>query len=173
MTYSRGYHDSLSVFYLESLRFNPDKIQLFVNTLRLYNVHFLVTSAIKLDESFSRACQLKFISRIDDLIFYEVLHEDNDYGYFDFVRIAGHVRGDLKLIRQAVLRSLEFYNVNSLLLINPTEGAGFNDNVVVDVRKIALWQDWRGFAERKVQVTWSLNGKSYLWCTKKLNFLFL
>lgn len=159
MTYSRGYHDSLSVFYLESLRFNPEKLILFVNTLRLYNVHFLVTSAMQLDETFSRLCQLKRLQRIDDLIFYEVLHEDNDYGYFDFVKIAGHVQGDLKLIRHAVLSALELYNVNSLLLINPKEAAIFSDNVVVDVKSVPQWwNNWSQFADRTVEVTWSLNG---------------
>ena len=147
------------MFYLESLRFNPDKIPFFVNTLRLYNVHYLVTADVKLDESFSKACQLKYLKKIADLIFYEVLHQDNDYGYFDFVRIPGYIKGDLKLIRQAVLNALELYRVNSLLLINPTEDTGFNKNVVVDVKKIPLWKNWGNFVQKKVQVTWSLKGR--------------
>ena len=161
LTYSRGYHDSLSLFYLESLRFNPDKTPLFVNTLRLYNVHFLVTADTKLDDYFTTACQLKLITKIDDLVFYEVLHEENDYGYFDFIRIPGHIRGDLKLIRQAALTALELYKVNSLLMINPTDDARIIDNIVVDVRRVPLWRDWRGFAQKKAQATWSLSGRLF------------
>ncbi|XP_065056049.1 uncharacterized protein LOC135684418 isoform X2 [Rhopilema esculentum] len=158
MTYSRGYHDSLSVFYLESLRFNPDRMQIFANTLRLYNVHFIATSDIQLDEAFVKACQLKQIAKVEDLIFYEVLHEENDYGYFDFVRLPGYISGDLKLIRQVVLRVSELYNVNSLLLINPKRTIAVNDNVVADVEKRSLWNNFYGQSEEKLQVTWSSNG---------------
>ena len=162
MTYSRGYHDSLSVFYLESLKFTPDKIKMFVNALRLYNIHFLVTSDMRLREPFAKACQLKQLKKINDLIFYEVLHQDNDYGYFDFVRIPGHIRGDLKLIRQPVLDALELYQVNNLLLINPHEGTRATDSVIVDVKKVPLLKSWDDFAQKKVIVTWSLNGSLFL-----------
>ena len=162
MTYSRGYHDSLSVFYLESLRFNPDRMQLFANTLRLYNVHFIATSDIQLDEAFVKACQLKQIAKIEDLIFYEALHEENDYGYFDFVRLPGYISGDLKLIRQVVLRMSELYNVNSLLLINPKRSMAVNDNIVADVERRSLWNSFYGQSEEKLQVTWSSNGIPFL-----------
>ncbi len=65
-----------------------------------------------------KTCQMKHLATIEDLVFYELLHQDSDYGYFDFVRIAGNIRGDLKLIRESVLKTLDVYSVNSVMKIN-------------------------------------------------------
>ena len=144
---------------MESLQFNPDRTDIFVNTLRLYNVHYVVTSSTKLDAAFTNACKMKEIAKIDDLVFYEVLHEDPDYGYFEFIRIPGRIRGELKLIRQAVLKLIELFNVNSLLIVNPHESLDVTDDVIVDVRRFGFWEGWGNFTQQKVHVTWTLKGR--------------
>eukprot|EP00794_Sanderia_malayensis_P011056 gene11056-12223_t len=165
MTYSRGYHDSLSIFYLESLSFNPEKSQFFAAMLRLYNIHYLMTSSVELDAALAKACQLKHVTTIDDLALFEVLHEDFDYGYFDFVRIVGHVRGDLKQMRETVLKTLELYTVNSVLSINPIATnihphSTSTGPIAVNVKMSSWLNGCRYLAENNnVQVTWTWKGK--------------
>ena len=119
MTYSRGYHDSLSLYYLELLHPNLDITPWFPDLLRLYNVRFLATYNIKVPEYFLEACQLSYLTSIGDVkVYVRAPHER--YGYFEFVHVTGAVVGDLKGMREAVSRSTQLFTYRILLAVNPS-----------------------------------------------------
>ena len=161
MTYSRGYHDSLSVYYLEHISFDPTRAEQFKALMRLYNVHYLMSSGIDLDETFMKECQIENIKRIHDLDFHTMLSEMNDYGYFDFVNIPGYIEGDLKAMRETVLQTLDMYTANRLLLINPKNFEHNDRNYVsISVKKKPFLENvLQGNRKGDVYVTWQLNEK--------------
>lgn len=119
LTYSRGYHDTLSLYYLELLQPNLDTTPWFPDLLRLYNIRFLATSRTEAPAHFLEACQLNHLTSIDDIeVYVRAPHEK--YGYFEFVHVPGAVVGDLKGMREAVSRSTQLFTYRILLAVNPS-----------------------------------------------------
>lgn len=118
-----GNKETLSSFYLEKLLLNYDTEVLqdeFVNLLSLFNVQFLVSSAVAMDAlGFDRNI-FRHIKSIYDIQFYQVDPDNFNYGYFDVVRIPGYVSGDLKEIRPAVSDSLTLFSREIALYLNPS-----------------------------------------------------
>lgn len=119
VTYSRGYHDTLSLYYLELLQPNLDVTPWFPDLLRLYNIRFLATYNIEVPEHFLEACQLSHLTSIGDIEIY-VRTPQEKYGYFEFVHVPGAVAGDLKGMREAVSRSTQLFTYRVLLAVNPS-----------------------------------------------------
>ena len=119
LTYSRGYHDTLSLYYLELLQPNLDNTPWFPDLLRLYNIRFLATSRIEVPTHFLEACQLSHLTYIDDIEIYVRVPQEK-YGYFEFVHVPGAVVGDLKGMREAVSRSTQLFTHRILLAVNPS-----------------------------------------------------
>ena len=122
LTYSRGYHDTLSLYYLELLQPNLDITPWFPDLLRLYNIRFLATSRIEVPDYFLEACQLSHLTSIGDIeVYVRALQER--YGYFEFAHVPGAVVGDLKGMREAVSRSTELFTYRILLAVNPSSAS--------------------------------------------------
>lgn len=119
LTYSRGYHDTLSLYYLEQLQINLDTTPWFPDLLRLYNIRFLATSGIEVPSHFLEACQLSHLASIDDMEVY-VRAPQEKYGYFEFAHVPGAVVGDLKGMREAVSRSTQMFTYRVVFAVNPS-----------------------------------------------------
>lgn len=119
VTYSRGYHDTLSLYYLEHLQPSLDTTPWFPDLLRLYNIRFLATSGIEVSSHFLETCQLRHLASIDSLDVF-VRASQEDYGYFEFAHVPGSVVGDLKGMREAVLTITQLFTYRVLFAINPS-----------------------------------------------------
>ncbi|PFX30984.1 hypothetical protein AWC38_SpisGene4191 [Stylophora pistillata] len=118
LTYSRGYHDSLSLYYLEMLPLSLEITPWFPDLLRLYNIRFLATYRIALPSHVLKVCQLRHLAFIGDIeVFVRTFEEI--YGYFEFVHVPGAITGDLKGIREAVLISTQLFTYRVVFAVNP------------------------------------------------------
>ena len=159
MTYSRGYHDSLSVYYLEALKFNEIHPKEFLNLLELYNIHYVAFSELFIDHDFIEECQLQEIASFQETVVYSV-HSDDEaqYGYFDFVRTPGYVDGNLRILRSSVQDSLEMYQSNALLALNPRTSNPIRHHYDVAVDAIYHTDGDFGGVGRKAYVIWEFDG---------------
>ncbi|PFX18222.1 hypothetical protein AWC38_SpisGene17414 [Stylophora pistillata] len=119
LTYSRGYHDSLSLYYLELLLHSLDTTPWFPDLLRLYNIRFLATYGIEVPLHFLKACQLRHLAFIGSMEVY-VREPKENYGYFEFVHVPGAILGDLKGMREAVVRITQLFTNRAVFAVNPS-----------------------------------------------------
>ena len=119
LTYSRGYHDTLSLYYLEQLQLSLDTTPWLPDLLRLYNIRFLATSGIQVPLEFLETCQLSHLTSIDAMEIF-VRAPEEDYGYFEFAHVSGSVMGDLKGMREAVLKTTQMFTYRVVFAINPS-----------------------------------------------------
>lgn len=94
VSYSLGWDDSLSAFYINSIPFGGVSVEDLKPLFRLYNIQYVAASTSFVDDSFEAASFLKPLHTVDDLVFYEVVvtdynDEDSLASYFDFVRLPG------------------------------------------------------------------------------------
>lgn len=135
-TYSRGYHDSLTTYYLELFKPNLTTTPWFPDLLRLFNVRYIIAKSITAE--FIERCQLfKLMSLNDEMTVY-VRTQEESYGYFEFVNVPGSINGDLKGIRDATVFLTQIFQVRVLLGINFAYKANERDiEASVDVRPVA------------------------------------
>ncbi|MBI2376901.1 MAG: hypothetical protein HYV07_23075 [Deltaproteobacteria bacterium] len=88
-SFGRGYHDNLSVYYLERFDFSPE-------AYRLFDVRTTVTRG---RTSFDEGLFGEPVSLDGEL---RIFSQRGEYGYFEFVRSAGSISGDPKAIRPLV-----------------------------------------------------------------------
>ena len=120
MSLSNGWHDTLSVFYVDSIPLNTDDLQQLKSTLRLYNIRYLVVTSSFIDSHFYDETHFKIVAKTDDIVFFEVLQSGfTPSAYFDMVHLPGFIDGNLNHVRETVLDTLNLYAVNSLFYINP------------------------------------------------------
>ncbi|KJE92979.1 hypothetical protein CAOG_03847 [Capsaspora owczarzaki ATCC 30864] len=98
-TYSRGYHDSLSVYPIEYLQPTPDD-------MRLYNIRALVARTYAKDG----ADLFALLAGMDELPesnqAFHVYAPRASYGHFESVRTGGYVAGDFKAARPLIVNSI-------------------------------------------------------------------
>ncbi|XP_068686383.1 uncharacterized protein [Montipora foliosa] len=116
LTYSRGYHDTLSMYYVEQIRPFRDTTPSFTDLMRLYNIRFVATSGID-TTSFLRTYQLSHLASFGTIDLFVKTQED--YGYFEFAHVPGAVIGELKAMREAVVSTTRLFTYRVLFAINP------------------------------------------------------
>lgn len=168
-TYSRGYHDTLSVFYLES--FHPDLniTPWFPDLMRLFNIQYVFANTLEITTEFLQKCNLVELVKLDNDTKVFIRSPDQAYGYFEFVFVPGMVRGDLKDMRAAVKSLTQIYQVNAVLAINPKTMSISQANVNVSSKNTQMPLEWNGFLSwliyslrpNKTPVAiWTLNGNN-------------
>lgn len=106
---------------MESMELNNNTASAFPDLMRLYNIHFLILTGVTVDQEFLKASKLQVhSSHGDSKIFARTIKSTNSYNYFDFVYTPGIIHGNLKKMRQLVLKSLRLYSFNVLFVMNPT-----------------------------------------------------
>lgn len=160
LTYSRGYHDTLSLYYLELLQPNLDITPWFPDLLRLYNIRFLATSRIEVPEHFLEACQLSYLTSVGDIeVYVRALQEK--YGYFEFVHLPGAVVGDLKGMREAVSRSTQLFSNRILLAVNPSNAPHKPPfDIAVSEKNEHVSFLWRFLSSDEFETRWFVNKMS-------------
>jgi len=160
LTYSRGYHDTLSLYYLELLQPNLDITPWFPDLLRLYNIRFLATSRIEVPEHFLEACQLSYLTSVGDIeVYVRALQEK--YGYFEFVHVPGAVVGDLKGMREAVSRSTQLFSNRILLAVNPSNAPHKPPfDIAVSEKNEHVSFLWRFLSSDEFETRWFVNKMS-------------
>ena len=91
----------------------------FPDLLRLYNIRFLATYGIELPLHFLKACQLRHLAFIGSMEVY-VREPKENYGYFEFVHVPGAILGDLKGMREAVVRITQLFTNRAVFAVNPS-----------------------------------------------------
>ena len=119
LTYSRGYHDTLTLYFLEQIQPSLDTTPSFPDLMRLYNIRFLATSGIQIPSHFLEACQLRHLASMGDTDVF-VRAPQEDYGYFEFAHVPGVIIGDLKGMREAVVASTQLFKYRVLFAVNPS-----------------------------------------------------
>lgn len=97
LSYSRGYHDSLSVFPIEYMEFTDLDFD-------LYNIKLLISRG-NLPESL-KAIFPYVRAVVNDSLSFHVYELKPTYGYFTPVRTVGFLYGDFKLARAAIVKHI-------------------------------------------------------------------
>ena len=114
--------------------FNDVEPDAFTSLLKLYNIHYLAVSSVYLHHSALHLDNLKHISSVDDIQFFQVEPDEYTYSYFDFVRIPGYIDGNLKTIREPVIESLQLYTNDLLLYLNPRKSSRIRTSSKLNVQ---------------------------------------
>ncbi|XP_048588523.1 uncharacterized protein LOC116617869 isoform X2 [Nematostella vectensis] len=138
MTYSRGFHDTLSVFYLESVRPDLSTTPWFPHLMQLYNIRYVMAKTNLISKDFLDKCDLRRLSQLHNGSSVFVRSPNVGYGFLEFVRVSGYVSGDLKGMRQTVLSITQIYQNKQLLTINPKGTISKN---VPRISVAPMWKD--------------------------------
>lgn len=163
-TYSRGYHDSLTVYYIESFQPNLSTTPWFPDLLRLLNVRYIIAKTIPAE--FIERSNLLTLLQIDEDTTVYIRSSSEMYGYFEFVNVPGSIHGDLKGIRDTVVSLTQIFQVRALLAINSLsyENETAKVSVTPVTTPISFYRPWSlllhffGRPERYL-TTWTLNGQ--------------
>ena len=97
------------------------------NLLRLYNICYVAVSSAYMKSHLVDLTGFKHIVTVNDIHFYEVHGNKNHYGYFDVIRVPGHIDGDLQNLRKTILDTLDTYDSKMLFALNPRRGSKVRD----------------------------------------------
>uniref|UniRef100_A0A7M5V394 Uncharacterized protein n=1 Tax=Clytia hemisphaerica TaxID=252671 RepID=A0A7M5V394_9CNID len=156
MSYSSEWYDSLSVFYVDSIKFHNVNIMDMKKILQLYNIRYLVLSTHILNAKFQDLSHFKTLAQSDDITFLEVVYDFTKRrpSYFDMVHLPGFVNGNLNNMRETVQRTLELYKDNALLYLNPRQGNRVKNEGIINVQVMRIPTN-----NDASLVTWRMNGQ--------------
>ncbi len=134
ISYARGYHDTLSLYYLEAFDGSPE-------AFRLYGVKVAVTRGATPG---AQLASLRLAWRRGP---YRIFETEEEVGWFEFVRTPVVVAGDLTEMRETVRDLVPLlYRRGMLPLLVPARGDGAPTALRVAVRSPAersIWVDGR------------------------------
>ena len=121
MSFSNGWLDSLSVFYVDAIDLSVSDVHSLKRMLQLYNIQYLAISTHYLENEAPFNSHFKRLASHEDITFLQVDNFAHKSSYFEIVHLPGFVDGNLRNVRETVLETLHLYSVNSLLYLNPRQ----------------------------------------------------